>query len=46
MADDTACRNAGGFCQYVDIEPRRLLSSPVPDIDTELERPHTTVTGF
>ena len=33
VADDTACRAAGGSCQYVDIEPRRLFSSPVWDID-------------
>ena len=38
VKDDTACKNAGGFCQYVDIEPRRLFSSPVWDMDSVLEQ--------
>jgi hypothetical protein len=42
--DDTACRSAGGFCQYVDIEPRRLFSSPVWEIDSVLQQSVTTYT--
>lgn len=44
VKDDTACKNAGGFCQYVDIEPRRLFSSPVWDIDSTLQQSVTTYT--